>query len=373
MTKGRAVIRFIRPCLAALVLAAVTATAGVAQEVSVGGNVKLKIGGRLHVQYNTTSVDSTGDSPLHSNEFLLRRARLTFDMTFNDLISARIEPDYSTIGGVGLFSLRDAYVRLGFGRGLRATVGQFKRPFDLFELTSSTQILVAERGGRVRGVDACGSFLTVCSYSNISVGLLYSDRDLGLMLDGEVLPGRLRYAVSATNGQTLRVRETDSGKQLTGRASLTVVKDVAVGGNVAWKEYAHPLTSLTDRAVGWGGDVEIGNFSKGLHVQAGVMGGDNWRTSTADSSGIVSFLTGQVIATYRIPVTHKWIDGIEPVVRASWADPNRSLNEDEGWLLTPGAMLHLGSRNRLYLNVDVWVPKTGDTEYALVSQLNFYF
>ena len=60
-------------------------------------------------------------------------------------------------------------------------------------------------------------------------------------------------------------------------------------------------------------------------------------------------------------------------MRASWADPNRSLNEDEGWLLTPGAMLHLGSRNRLYLNVDVWVPKTGDTEYALVSQLNFYF
>lgn len=365
--------RLLTRLLPVVLLAFAVTSISDAQEVRVGGDATLKIGGRLQIQYNTTSVDSTGGSPLHSNEFLLRRARLTFDITFSDFIDARIEPDYSTIGGVGLFSLRDAYIRLTFGTGLRATVGQFKRPFDLFELTSSTQILVTERGGRIRGVRACGDFLTVCSLSNISTGLLYSDRDLGLMFDGQLVPGRLRYAVSATNGQTLGVREEDSGKQVTGRVSATALKDIVVSGNLAWKEYAHPLTSVADRATAWGADLEIGNFSKGLHIQAGIIGGDNWRQSTPDSSGIVSFLTGQVITTYRIPVANEWIDGIEPIARASWADPDRSAADDGGWLLTPGVILHLGSRNRLHINVDVWVPKTGETEYALLTQLNFYF
>ena len=54
-----------------------------------------------------------------------------------------------------LLADEDAYVRLTFGSGFRATIGQFKRPFDVFELTSSTQTLVIERAGGVDGVSAC--------------------------------------------------------------------------------------------------------------------------------------------------------------------------------------------------------------------------
>lgn len=365
----RRVVRFIMVAVVALGCA----RAVHAQEVSLGGGAKMKIGGRFHMQYNTTSVDSSDGDPIPETEFLLRRARLTFDVTFNDLISARIEPDYSAISGVGLFSLRDAYMRLTFGSGLRATAGQFKRPFDVFELTSSTQILVAERGGQVRGVTACGRIATVCSYSNLSAGLLYSDRDLGLMLDGALVPGRLQYAVAATNGQTLRQRESNSGKQLTGRVSVTPLKDLVVSGNVGWKDYTNPASESAERALAWGADVEFGNYTKGPHVQAGIIGGGNWRALTADSTDIEDFLTGQVIGTWRFPVQHKWIDGVEPTFRASWADPNGTEVGDRGWLVTPGAMLHLGSRNRLYVNVDIWVPQVGDTEYALLTQLNFYF
>jgi hypothetical protein len=360
----------------ARLLVAVTAagaTAVQAQDVSLGGKATMKIGGRFHMQYNSTSVDSAGGAAIPSTEFLLRRARLTFDVTFNDLLSARIEPDYSAIGGVGLLSLRDAYMRLTFGPGLRATAGQFKRPFDLFELTSSTQILVAERGGQVRGVNACGRIVTVCSYSNISAGLLYADRDLGFMLDGSLLPGRLQYAVAATNGQAMRTRETNSGKQLTGRVSVTPLEDVVLSGNVGWKDYANAATQSPERTTAWGADLEYGNFARGPHVQAGLIGGGNWRQLTPDSTGIESFFTWQVIATYRAPVRHQWVDGIEPTLRASWADPNLSAEDDEGWLITPGAMVHLGSRNRLYVNVDIWVPQLGDTEYAFITQLNFYF
>jgi hypothetical protein len=367
----------IRRTVSLIVLACAGGLAGAtraqAQSIPLGGGATLKLNGRVHMQYNATSVDSADGEAIPSTEFLLRRARLTFDVTFNDLLSARVEPDYSLIGGVGLFSLRDAYIRLHFGSGLRATVGQFKRPFDVFELTSSTQILVAERGGPIRGVAACGDIEKVCSLTHLTEGLRYSDRDLGLMLDGDVLPGRLRYAVAATNGQGQGTREQNSGKQLTGRLSVIPLEDLVVSGNVTWKDYPDPVTAEAERAVAWGADLEFGNFTRGPHVQAGLVGGDNWRQPTLDSTGIESFVTGQVIATYRVPVRHRWIDGIEPVVRASWADPNLSIDDDEGWLVTPGAILHLGGRNRLYVNLDLWVPEVGDTEYALVSQLNFYF
>ena len=88
---------------------------------------------------------------------------------------------------------------------------------------------------------------------------------------------------------------------------------------------------------------------------------------------MVRFLTGQVIAAYRRPLSGRRISGVEPVARASWADPNRSAARDDGWLLTPGVILHLRGQSMVYVNVDVWLPKAGTTEYALVSQVSVNF
>ena len=360
-----------------ILAAALVAAPCAAQQVVTADGLRVRLSGRIHVQFATTSVDSADGAPVPSSEFVLRRARLTFDMTVNDLVSARIEPDYSTNTGVGRFTLRDAFIRLTVGPGLRATLGQFKRPFDLFQLASTTQLTVAERGGRIRGVRACGPILTVCSYSNLAVGLLYADRDLGLMLDGDAVPRRLRYAVAVTNGEPFfSLQETSSGKQVTGRLSAVPVAGVTVSANGSSKEYQHPTTAAAGRATAWGGDVEVGDYGGGLHLQAALIGGDNWRVARLapeDTTDVVGFLTGQAIATYRQAIAGRWITGLEPAARASWADPNRGLALDDGWLLTPGVILHFRGRNMVYVNVDVWLPKTGDTEYALVSQVSINF
>jgi len=359
-----------------ILAAALVAAPSAAQQVVTADSLRVKLSGRIHVQFATTSVDSVDGEPEPSSDFVLRRARLTFDMTVNDLVAARIEPDYSTSGGVGRFTLRDAFVRLTFAPSLRATLGQFKRPFDLFQLASTTQFLVAERGGRIRGVRACGAFLTVCSYGNVAVGLLYADRDIGLMIDGEAVPRRLRYAVAVTNGEPFFGVESSSGKQVTGRVTAVPITGIAVSVNASSKDYGHPTTAAARHAVGWGGDVEIGDYDGGLHVQAGLIGGDNWRVArpaSEDTTDVVPFLAGQVIATYRARLAGRWITGLEPAARASWADPNRNLAGDEGWLFTPGVILHFRTRNMFYLNVDVWLPNEGDTEYALVSQVSINF
>jgi len=358
----------------------VLAAADVAgQQITSRNGITLRIGGLVHAQYNTTSVDSAGGEPVPDGEFVIRRARVTVDVQVNDLLSARVEPDYGVPVGspVGVFTIRDAYARLTFGSGLRATLGQFKRPFDAFEIQAVSLNLVAERTGLVRGVRACGVLLGVCSLSSASRGLLYSNRDVGVMLDGAAVPGLLRYAVAYTNGQLAGVREPGDGKQVTARLSTTPSRGLSVGANATYKGYPHtyPADSgvpSTKYALGWGADVEIGDTARGPHVMAGVLGGDNWREVTGPDD-VAAFLAMQVIATYRVPVRHRWVKGVEPVGRVSWTDPTRSAADTEGWLVTPGVIVHLDGRNRLHLNADVWLPKGGTAEYGLISQFNVYF
>ena len=357
-------------------IAWLVATPAGAQQLTLGDSLQVRLSGRVHIQFSSTSVDSAGGQAVPATEFIIRRARLTFDMRVNGLLSARLEPDYSTSNGTGRFNLRDAWVRLTFGPALRATLGHFKRPFDLFQLASTTQLVVAERVGQVRGVRACGPLSTVCSYSSLAAGLFYADRDLGLLLDGDAIPRRLRYAVSLTNGEAPFSLETTSGKQITSRVSASPVPGVTLSGNASVKDYRHPATAVAAHALGWGADLEVGTYDGGPHLQVAVIGGDNWRTAQPaprDTTDVVGFLAGQMVATWRLPLIGGWLSGIEPLARASWADPNRTVARDEGWLVTPGVIIHLRPRSMFFINVDVWLPRTGNTEYALVSQMSVNF
>ena len=351
-----------------LSLAAAWGTPAAAQ-LRIADGITASLSGRLNTQFNTTSVDEVEGTPLAGSEFLIRRARLTLDVTFSSLIMARVEPDYGTGSS---FALRDAFVRFSFAPAFRATVGQFKRPFDVFGLTSSTQILVIERTGGVRGVDACGALRTVCSFSALTEGLLYADRDLGVMIDG-ASPGRtLRYAVAVTNGQPVNAREQNGNKSFTARVAVAPLRNVVIGVTGARKDYQHPTTGAERFATGWAVDAELGNFTSGPHVQAGVVGGGNWRTATT-VDGVARFLAAQVIATYRASLPHGHLRAVEPLFRVSWGDPDTDAADDGGWLLTPGTMLHFGGRTKLEANLDIWLPQVGPEELSFKSQMSFYF
>lgn len=363
----RSVLRAARHALvpAAVAVAASPAAAQLRLPEGIAG----RLSGRLQVQFNTTSVDEENGTPLASSEFLVRRARLTFDVSFNDLVSARLEPDYGTGGS---FNLKDAWIRLSFAPAFRATLGQFKRPFDLFELTSSTQILVVERAGGIRGVDGCGPLGTVCSLSALTEELGYSDRDLGVMLDGALPGGVVRYAVTLTNGEGLNARESNGNKSYTARLSVAPVRDVVLSVNGARKDYVHPTSGADRFASGWGADVEIGNFTRGPHVQAGVVGGGNWTIGTT-AEDVATFLAAQVIASYKLPLAHRYLPAVEPIARASWGDPDTDAPDDGGWLLTPGMILHFGGRTSLHANLDLWMPQMGSDEVSFKSQMFFHF
>ncbi|HEX9693151.1 MAG TPA: porin [Gemmatimonadales bacterium] len=348
--------------MAALMLGAVSVGVGpAAGQVQVKSRaMEITLTGRVHAQSDHTSV--AGE---RSIDFLMRRVRFTADVKVNDLVSGRIQPDY----GEGKLALKDAYVRLNFSPYVRATVGQFKRPFDLFELTSSTEILVIERAGGVRGIDACAGPGGTCSFSRLTEKLQYSDRDIGLEVSGTA--GPFGYAASVTNGTGANVSDENGPKSYSGRLTVSPLTGLRFGANVALHDYLNGGGG-TETAAAFGGDVEYGNYSQGLHAQVGFAAGDNWRNLAPGEPS--TFVTTQGILTHKIPVAgNPFVSAVEPVGRVSYADPNTDAGGDHGWLFTPGIVVYFTGRNKIAANLDVWSPATGATEYSVKLQTYLHF
>jgi len=358
----RVSLRGITAAAALAVASTMFAPAAMAQLEIKSKAMEIKFTGRVHMQWNQTSVT---DAAVAST-FFVRRARLSAEIKVTDFISGKIQPEY----GEGSVSLRDAYVDLNFDRAFRFRAGQFKRPFDRFELVSSTQILVIERAGGVRGIADCAGVGNVCSYSRFTEKLNYSDRDLGFQFLGDV--GNIRYSAAVTNGQGPNSRVDENGtKSYTGRLEYRGA-GLVIGANVGVHDYINDSTLNDEYATAFGADVDWGQYEQpGLHVKAGATFGDNWKNLTTPDPS--RFVTAQGMLTYLIPVESRFAFGVEPVARVSWGDPDTDVDGDDGWLFTPGAVVHFTGRNKFAVNVDIWSPATGDTEYSVKAQMYLHF
>jgi hypothetical protein len=338
-----------------LCLASVEASA---QEISARA-ATIRFGGRMHAQYSASSASSSID------DFFFRRVRLIADIDVTDFFSARVQPDFA--GGKAL--LQDAYVRLNFSDNLRISMGQFKRAFDLFELSSSTDLSIIERDGRVEGLSGCTGVSGVCSYSRLTEKLEYAARDQGIRL--EASGGSLSFLATMTNGTGINVDDENGSKSYAGRLTLAATANIRVSGQYHLHDYAAPAGG-NEYAGAWSVDVEVGTWRDGLHVQAAVTGGDNWKA--LDPSGDAApFTAFQAVVSYYIPVEGSRFIGVEPLGRVSYADPDGDTDDDGAFIFTPGLMAYIQGRTKLGVNLDVFSPQTGNTEYSFKAQAFLYF
>jgi len=376
--------RYVVTTIRALMLTALVAGFGIANasaQVEIESKAaKIKITGRVQAMYDYSSAAEE-----LSSIFLIRRARLTMQMTINDWIEGKVQPDFST--GFGLengIRLKDAYIDFVFSDPFRIRVGQFKRPFDRFELTSSTQILVIERTGFVRGADSCAGVGSVCSYSRLTEKLGFADRDVGLMIGGKIGDNWV-WSASATNGQIFEdivtftgpVDTTEvfsDGKSFGGRLEYRA-KNLVIGANAAAHDYANAvLLDQVEYGYGYGADFDWGSYKgPGFHVKAGVTAGDNWKN--LDTAGKPSnFWTTQGILAYRWGIANNdRLEGVEIVGRVSYADPDTGVSDDEGLLFTPGVVTYFTGRNKFAINADIYQPGGGDWEYSVRAMAYLYF
>ena len=363
-------------CAVSFSVCALVSSASAVEVTSKASEISLT--GRVQTQFNTSSVEGELGS-----EFLMRRVRLTAEVKLNDFVSGKIQPDY----GSGKLTLKDAYMKLTCGPNLRFRLGQFKRPFDLFELTSSTKILVMERALKIRGVGGMSSL------SSLTEGLGYADRDVGVEMSLSGGEGHYGLVAAVTNGTGANnvPSKTDDAigeKQYTGRFSVKPMEDEALTVSVAgsFRPYVLPgddsaaANGVDEPEVEYAkavqADIEWGDWNSGPHVQAGVAWGENWDAHGVDHTEAPLFTPAQVIGTWKFGVDdNRYVEAVEPVVRVSYADPDDDTADDGGILVTPGVQFFFTGRNKFALNVDVFLPEADgeETEYSIKAQSSVHF
>lgn len=348
-----------------VVLSAATASAQTIQAGALG----LDFTGRVQVQLNSTSVD--GDDlpvPPASTAFEMRRVRFGVGVAYGEWMTGKVEADLAGAGA----RLADGWVDVRLADPLHLQAGQFKKPFGAFELESSTRIRTIERGVRIRGLtDVVG----VPGETQWLLGAGgYAGRQIGAMLHGRT--GALGYAAGIFNGEGANVRETHGSKAFAGRLTWGPLESLVVGAGasvqpVVFLDGAGVDDEVHGTAVAL--DATWGGFrQEGLHVKAEWMVGEN---PTLGSPAALPTMTGvHGLMAWFQPRAGR-VEGVEPVLRLGWADPDTASPRDHGLLVTPGLNLYFSGRNRLMVNGDVYLPgqEALDPELAVAAQLQVYF
>lgn len=342
-------------------------TAASAQVEITARAAKIRFGGRLHFQMASSSAEGRT-----TPDFFVRRARLIADITITDFLDGRLQPAFVT----GKVLLQDAYFRLKFAPSFRVSFGQFKQAFDLFELTSSTEYSMVERGGFIPGIDVCAGVGQLCSYGRFSARLQYSGRDTGIRADGSFGGGKWQYAAAVTNGEGIFENADPNGRKSTSaRLSFLPSDTWQFGASVNVHDYTFESDEgeQNGSATGWNADVQYGGFRDGLIVQFGVMGGGNWK-QLDEQNEAATFFTTQILGAYYHRLAEGGrLEGIEPALRLSYGNPDTAADDLAGYLITPGFNLYVLGRNRINTNVDIWAPQQGDTEYSFRVMTYLYF
>ncbi len=355
----------------ALVLAATGASPAAAQAIR-AGELELDLTGRVQFQMNTTSVDAddVAGAPA-TTAFETRRIRFGTNFTYGGWITGKVEADFAGSGAV----LTDGYVDLALAGPLHVRAGQFKKPFGVFELESSTRIRTIERGLRIRGLT---DLVGVAGETQWLLGAAgHLGRQIGAVVHGEA--GTLGYEVGVFNGEGANAREVteaEGSKAFAGRLTYEVLPSLVLGAALSDQptgifDGPDGADEVRSRAVEV--DASWGAFrGSGLHARAEWMLGENPLAGPVGEPATMTGLHG-LVAWFQ-PRTGR-VEGIEPVLRLSWADSDTAADGDEGMLLTPGLNLYFNGRNRFMVNGDAYFPGQDalDPEFALVAQLQVYF
>jgi phosphate-selective porin OprO/OprP len=161
----------------------------------VGPDDLLKFKGYAQMDFYTPLSESPGHS-----EFLIRRARLAatgyLQQNFRYMLYTRFDG--------GKVQLNEAFLESRHLAFAHLRVGQFKVPFSLSNLTSSSQINFVERP--------------------LVVDNLSPAYDIGAMLFGQAFKERIDYAMGIFNGEGRNMNEVNSHKDFIGRLVVAPFK-----------------------------------------------------------------------------------------------------------------------------------------------------
>jgi Phosphate-selective porin O and P len=317
----------------------------------------VKVTGSLQEQfyyYNHSTFAAAGDSGV--SDVFTRRARIEVEGEINEYVRIKIQPSFEggremntqpTItttcvpgalptdppictsvasGGRSGFRLRDAYIDVNFMKPSAKTIvgirlGQEKRPFMRYNLSSSRNLPSIERGAG-QGLPGAASFDLLNSNGII-------EHDVGVSANLKTTISENHFATlraSVTNGEGESVaRDKNDRKSFGFRGTADVYSKLSIGASF----YSHDNANLVA-----GKDSSYNNTAFGIDAQWSKPGepglyvvGDFF--SGKDKSKAANKMRGlQVVGAYNIRLKNptSWLYAIEPAFRFDVADPNTKLS-----------------------------------------------
>jgi hypothetical protein len=387
-----------RPVHRSMVLALPVALGSLSAQRAAGQTPSVRIAGRVQAQFSTVSGDSTGSfdpSASVSSAFEIRRLRFQADVRIGENVNLVIQPSFE----MGALRMRDGYLRVLLARNAAAslglTMGQEKKPFNRYELTSSNALLSIERGARFRGLS------DVAAQNNLLEENGYLAHDIGAILDATLAQGRLVAKLGAYNGSGESAADVNDAKTYAGRVAYTALQDpearpvLRLGAAAISRDRAVTTTARSTsfapdssrRTSAFALDLEWGDFRPGLHVIADFAAGTGIRPascpdtlgSAAGSTVPCTFTTGRnagnlrpgapdsAFATFRslhVVASWRWqpddpdgtrlIKIVEPALRLDLTDPDTDTDGDAGLLITPVLNLHFSQTTVLRAGLDLY-------------------
>jgi len=355
----------------------------------------VRIAGRVQAHFSTSSGDSSASynpNNVVGSAFEIRRLRIQADVRLGEHINMVIQPSFE----MSALRMRDAYLRVLLARNATSsfglTMGQEKKPFNRYTLTSSNNLPSIERGLRLRGLSS-----PVIAQNNLLEDNGYIEHDLGASADASFSGGRFTVKAGVYNGSGESAVDVNGAKTFGARATATVLQDreqrpvLRVGAaflsrdrgittNPTATSFA-PDSSRRTSAVGV--DVEWGDFRPGFHLigdfatgKALLRGthcldgttaiscrfdtGRNFgalRPGTPDSA-LATFNTLQVVAAWRFQPEDaegtRLIRIIEPSLRLDYTDPNTSAGSNHAVLITPALNLYFSPGTVMRAALDLY-------------------
>jgi len=299
-------------------------------ELALLASQTLELSGYTQVRYTHTDDDI--------NEFRIRRARagLKGEILKNINYILQVDATKSSV-------LLDAKVEITFSPYARLAFGQFKVPFGLENLTSSSAL------------DTINRSLTVENLSP-SRDIGAQGRDIGVALSGKF--SRIEYSLGVFNGEGLNRADTNEKKDLVARLGFS-----------PFDFFALSLSHYQGKSTLFGGDSVVDRDRTGIDIyfvreQISVKGEYIFaRDYLADKYGW--YIQG---GYYFIP------DKIQAIVKYDSYDENMDIQGDRADVITLGINWFFSKKTKLQINYEHHTEElTGTSENVILAQFQAGF
>jgi hypothetical protein len=288
--------------------------------------------GYVRTQYTTIQNDPDFDRFGRNDGFAIADARLGFLGYLDNGLGFEVEIDAgvtrpneeaNTATGEVVTRLKDGYLFYQPHPLLRASAGQFKAPFDIEELVSTSDILFVERSVGNRGVQGIEGF----NRRGLSVG-----RQVGVRLDsrphfllGEDEGPGVSYALAATNGENANRAFNDNDElAYFGRLNLHWGDIARLGGGAYYNDrtFGEPEELISQSETGWTADLTVA--VAGVTLLANVIQVDFEPGAELEAEPSRTARSYQAQVAYEEPFF-----GLQPAYRFAYLDPNTDVDGEQ--------------------------------------------